>query len=70
MLFEFEPLLEIGKNEAGITWRSPLPRMGEGILAMRKQDAVFGGHYHQGTSETKNPEQLLLVAGAMIGTFF
>lgn len=70
MLFEFEPLPEIGKNDAGITWRSPIPRMGEGILAMRKKGAIFGGHYHLGKSDTKNPEILLLVSGSMIGTFF
>ena len=41
-------------------------RNGEFLLVYRKEGSISGQHYHKGASKGKNPEQMILVQGALM----
>ncbi|MBI1185148.1 hypothetical protein GC194_12810 [bacterium] len=55
----------ISANATAATHRIDLNQQTQGILGYRKAGTLFGGHYHEGKSSSKNPEKLTLVYGIM-----
>lgn len=62
---EVKELSTISKNEAGATFRIDLNDQAEGLVGFRKAGTVFGGHYHEGKSESKKPEKLAILDGIL-----
>jgi len=53
----------IGKNESGSTFELHTRPSSESLIGYRKKGSVFGNHWHEGKSKSKNPEVLVLITG-------
>lgn len=63
MELKITPLKQLGENVFGKTFELTARSTRDYLLAYRKAGSVSGNHYHEGKSEGKNPEQLILVSG-------
>ncbi len=63
MELKITPITKLGENEFGKTFEFTTRATKGYLLAYRKAGSVSGNHYHEGKSEGKNPEQLILVSG-------
>jgi hypothetical protein len=63
-------LNKIGEDERGATHYFSTDRTGQFIVAYRKAGSASGRHYHKGIAPHKNPEQIIIMQGeAMISWF-
>ncbi len=60
------PLDKIGEDERGATHYFDTNRTGQFIVAYRKAGSASGDHYHKGTAEKKNPEQIIIMSGSAL----
>jgi dTDP-4-dehydrorhamnose 3,5-epimerase-like enzyme len=55
----------VGENDRGTTYEFENSRRGVQTLGLRKAGSINGRHYHEGKSNTKNPEIFILMHGRM-----
>ncbi len=63
-------LNKIGEDERGATHYFSTDRTGEFIVAYRKAGSASGRHYHKGIAPHKNPEQIIIMQGEAIISWF
>jgi dTDP-4-dehydrorhamnose 3,5-epimerase-like enzyme len=56
-------LKKIAEDERGFVSEYYHERVGDHLIVFSKKGAIRGNHYHQGKSDTKNPEILYLLSG-------
>ena len=69
-MVEVIPVKKIGEDERGATHYFDTDRTGEFIIAYRKSGSASGRHYHKGTAEKKNPEQVIIMSGTATINWF
>jgi hypothetical protein len=55
----------IGESDRGKTYEFENSRKGIQTLGLRKAGSINGRHFHEGKSETKNPEIFILLNGTI-----
>lgn len=64
-MYVIESLNLLSENEKGSTYTIEERPTSDYLFASRKAGAEFGNHWHEGKSDTKNPEILFFLSGHM-----